>query len=205
MTLKELEMAIRQHNGELLCEEINNEQNTKIVRFSHIVTEPTELNDVPDVGDLREFYSTFGSILFYHDSQSGDAGKYLAPTSTWSELHEYFSGWVEGLAEDDDEDILPDWITTAVVIGETPHSGNYILVPTAGTEAGHVFEFDHDGFEFHYEAESLAQYVAHLLQPNGSKLTEIASHMRFIEDDATAQWWIKELKDNSGYVMQTNI
>ncbi len=204
MTFKELEIAVRQHTGEFLCEEINNEQNTKVVRFSHIVTEPIELNVVPNVGDLREFYSTFGSILFYHDNRSGDASKYLAPTSNWNELHEYFSGWLEGLDEDDREEVLPDWVETAVVIGETPHSGNYILVPTEGAEAGHVFEFDHDGFEFHYEAENLAEYIEHLLQPNGSKLTEIASHMRFIEDDAIAQWWIRELKDNRGHVTQTD-
>ena len=201
---KDLDMAVRQHTGEFLCEEINKERNTKVVRFAHVVAEPVGLDGVPDVGDLREFYSTFGSILFYNDPQSGDAGKHLAPVSAWSELHESFSGWLEGLEEDEREEILPDWIETALVVGETPHSGNYILVPTAGAEAGHVFEFDHDGFELTHEAGSLAEYVECLLKPDSSKLTELASHMRFVQGDAMVQWWIREARDNCGHVVQTD-
>lgn len=204
MTHQDLKMAVRQHAGEFLCEEIHNERNTKVVTFAHVITEPVGLDGVPDVGDLREFYSTFGSILFYHDPRSGDAGKYLAPVSTWSELHEFFSDWIEGLEEDEREEILPEWIETVLVIGETPHSGNYILVPTEGAEAGHVFEFDHDGFEFIHEAGSVVEYVQRLLKPDDSKLTEIASHMRFVESDAMVQWWIRELRDNRGYVAQTD-
>lgn len=203
--LKDLDTAVRQHTGEFLCEEIHNERNTKVVHFAHVATEPTDLDGVPDVGDLREFYSTFGSILFYHDGQSGDAGKYLAPIESWGELQEYFSGWLEGLEEDEGEELLPKWVETALVIGETPQSGNYILVPTEGVEAGHVFEFDHDGFEFCHEADSLGEYVVALMNPNSAKLTEIASHMRFIEGDAMVQWWIRGLKDNRGHMVHTEV
>lgn len=201
--LKELDMAVRQHAGEFLCEEIHNERNTKVVHFAHVATAPSDLDGVPDVGDLREFYSTFGSILFYHDSETGDAGKYLAPIESWAELQEYFSGWLEDLGDEEREEILPEWVETALVIGEIPQSGNYILVPTEGAEAGHVFEFDHDGFEFRHEAASLREYAEHLINPNSAKLTEIAAHMRFIEGDAMVQWWIRELKDNRGHVVQT--
>ncbi|MDX1978101.1 MAG: hypothetical protein SFT94_10550 [Pseudanabaenaceae cyanobacterium bins.68] len=165
-------------------------------------SKPVELDSIPNVGDLREFYSTFGGILFYFDHQSGDAGKYLAPPSAWGELQEHFSSWLEILGEDEREEILPNWIGSALVIGETPRSGDYILIPTEGEVAGHVFEFDHDGFEFHCEAESLATYIEQLLQPSSRKLTEIASHMRFMVDGT--QWWIRELRDNYGHVAQTN-
>ncbi len=202
---KELEMSIRQHTGEILCSQINSKHNTKVVIFTHLVTDPVELDGIPEVGDLREFYSTFGSVLFYYDSRSGDAGKHLAPIVSWSELHECFIEWVEDLDEEEREDMLPNWVETALVIGETPRSGNYILVPTQGDEAGHVFEFDHDGFEFSHEANSLVEYAERLLKPDSSTLTDIASHMRFIEGDPMVQWWIQELKDNRNHVVQTNV
>ena len=202
--MKQIEAAVRQHAGTFLCEEIHKERNTKTVEFRHVVTAPTGIVGVPDVGDLREFYSTFGSILFYQDARSGDAGKYIAPTSAWPELREYFSDWLDDLDDDEREEILPEWLETALVIGETPQSGNYILVATQGREAGYVFEFDHDGFEFVEEAHSISQYIERLLKPDGSKLTEIASHMRFIEGDPMVQWWIRELKDNRGHVVRTD-
>ncbi len=96
--------------------------------------------------------------------------------------------------EDERLEILPDWIDTCLVIGETPHSGNYILVVTKGPAAGRVFEFDHDGYEFIDQADVI-EYVEKLLKPDGIKLTDIASHMRFIEDDPMGQWWIRELRE----------
>ena len=202
--MKQIEEDVRRHVGTFLCEEIHKERNTKTVEFRHVVTESTGIEGVPDVGDLRDFYSTFGSILFYQDPKSRDAGKYLAPVSTWPELHEYFSGWLENLDEDERSEMVPEWVDTALVIGETPSSGNYILIPTEGAEAGWVFEFEHDGFEFIEEARSIAQYVERLLKPSASTLTEIASHMRFIDGDPMVQWWIRELRDNNGHVVRTN-
>lgn len=202
--MKQIEAAVRQHKGTFLCEEIHKERNTKTVEFRHVVTAPTGIDGVPDVGDLREFCSTFGSIVFYQDERSGDAGKYLAPPSEWPQLHEYFSGWLDGLDDDERSEVLPEWVETALVIGETPQSGNYILLATEGPETGRVFEFDHDGFEFVEEARSLAEYVERLLEPDVSTLTEIASHMRFVEgDDHMVQWWIRELRDNRGRVVRT--
>lgn len=203
MTFDELVGAVAQHKGEFLCEEIHKEKNTKTVQFEHVVTPPTDLEDAPEIGDLREFYSHFGSILFYVDPRSGDAGKYLAPRASWTELHEYFSGWLEGIDGDEADEYLPKWIETALVVGETPHSGNYILIPTEGDEAGHVFEFDHDGFEFTLQASSIREYVEALLAPNSTRLTDIASHMRFAEGDRMVQWWIREMKDNRGHFART--
>jgi hypothetical protein len=202
--LTDLENRVRAHAGEFLCERIYNETTTRRVRFAHVVVPPDEPVDVPAAGRLREFYATFGSILFYHDSASGDAGRYLAHPSQWAELQSAFGGWIEGLDEDERRDCLPEWIDTCLVIGETPQSGNYILVPTEGPEAGHVFEFDHDGFEFTEEARDVVAYVEKLLNPDSSTLTGIASHMRFIEGDPMVQWCIREMRDNRGRVVGTH-
>ena len=206
MKLDELERAVREHAGEFLCERIHNEKDTKLVRFAHVVGAPEGgYINVPPVGKLGDFYETFGSIHFYHDEKSGDAGKYLAHPSHWADLHEAFNAWVEDLDEEERRECVPSWIDTCLVIGETPHSGNYILVPTKGPETGHVVEFDHDGFEFTDEAEDIVEYVKKLLKPDSSTLTAIASHMRFIEGDPMVQWWIRELRDNAGRVVATRV
>ncbi len=205
MRLAQLEHAVLAHGGEFQCVQIGAEGNTKRVPFRHAVTPAVEVADLPDVGKLREFYVTFGSILFYCDELSGDAARYLAPVHEWPELQEEFMDWIdlpdEGEVEDD---FPPPWVRTCLVIGETPHSGNYILMPTQGPEAGQVWEFDHDGFEFRCEGKDLVDYVERMLAPNGSRLTDFASSMRFIASDDKAQWWVNELRDNRGLVVSTS-
>lgn len=199
MNLDELEARLRQHQGEFLCECIGQDSMTKRVRFAHVTTPADAGADLPADGRLAEFYARFGSVLFYHDETSGDAARYLAPVSEWATLREDFDGWI---FEPDDED-LPDWLASCLVIGETPQSGNYILFPTEGEAAGQVFEFDHDGMEFQAQGRDVVDYVARLLEPDNARLTDFASHLRFIEADQPAQWWIRSLSDNRGHTAHT--
>jgi hypothetical protein len=203
MNLAELEKAVRGHRGEFLCHRIHNEGNKKTVQVLHVVKSASGHSDVPEAGGLKEFFNRFESIVFYYDPKSRDAGKYIAPPSEWTELQEAFSGWLEALDEEDRSEAVPAWVESCLVIGETPHSGNYILMATRGAERGHIFEFEHDGFEFIHESNDIVSYVEKLLKPDTSLLTEIASHMRFIEGNPREQWWIEEFKDNHGNVVRT--
>ena len=206
MLISDLAVAVREHAGTFLCVEINNEVNTRNVHFTHVVTEPEGLAEAPDVGDLQAFFSQFGSVVFYYDAVSGDAGKYLAPVDSWPELHTYFSGWLDIIPEDEQDDELPPWARSSLVIGGAPQSANYILVPTEGEEAGQVYEFDHDGFVFVHVGYSLADYVQQLLKPNAQTLTDLASHMRFMgHDDSHTQWWIREMRDNRRHTVKTTV
>lgn len=203
MKLIELEKAVLERRGEFLCERINDGNQTRVVRFMHLVTLPEAQADLPTVGRLNDVYDTFGSILFYLDEASGDAGKFLAPPAKWALLHEDFSDWLDDLDEHERQEYLPEWIDACLVIGEIPHSGNYILVPTVGDTAGHVVEFDHDGLEFTDEAPDVVAYIEKLLVPDNATLTSMASHMRFIDGDPMVQWWIREMRDNKGHVART--
>ena len=203
MKLIDLEKAVREHAGEFLCERTNDRKRTKLIQFAHVVCSPLASCALPAIGRLQDFYDTFGSVVFYSDEKSGDAAKHLAPTSEWATLHEYFYGWIENLSDSERQEIVPDWIETCLVIGETPYSGNYILMATEGHSAGRVFEFDHDGFEFEEVAQDLIEYVEKLLKPDVPTLVEFASHMRFIEGDPMVQWWIRELRDNQGHIVTT--
>ncbi|MGV3526614.1 MAG: hypothetical protein ACO1RX_20520 [Candidatus Sericytochromatia bacterium] len=199
----ELANRLRNQTVTLLCEAIHRADQTKQVRVAHVVMPPQPAVEIPDVGDLRAFYAHFGSIAFYHDPLSGDVGRVLAPVTAWPELREGLWGWLDPLDDEARAEILPLWIDTACVMGETPQSGNYLMVPTEGPEAGQVFEFDHDGYLFTPEAASLQAYVERLLKPDSATLTALATHMRFVGPDDTCQWWIREWRDEAGHVVAT--
>lgn len=201
MKLDELAKTVREHSGEFLCKQLRNENNTRLIRFRHDATPPSRGGDIPEIGRLRDFYDTFSSVLFYHEARSEEAARYIAPPAEWDELREQCAGWIEMLDEDD----RPQWVDTALVIGETPRSGNYILMARDGPSAGHVFELDHDGLVFTHAANDLVEYVEKLLALDVEKLTDMASHMRFVVGDPMVQWWIVEMRDNRGRVVRSAV
>jgi hypothetical protein len=203
MKLTELENAVRTHAGEFHCERIHDPATTKVVHFAHLVEPATDVGELPPIGRLAEFYATFGSVAFYHDEVSGDAARHLAAPQAWDELRAGFAMWWEDLDEDELAEFAPEWFTNALVIGETPHSGNYILMATEGAATGQIYEFDHDGYETDYRADDVVQYVEKLLAPDGARLTDFASHQRFIEPGSDVQWWIREMRDNRGHTAST--
>ncbi|WP_018624457.1 SMI1/KNR4 family protein [Kangiella aquimarina] len=202
--ISELKSLIEEHFGVFKCVEIGNENNCKEVSFKHSVGLLKDCSDLPKVGDIPDFYHAFGSLTLYHDEVSGDSAVYIANPKQWPELHNYFSDWVGDLDEDEKEELVPEWVDTCIVIGEIPATGNYLLVPTTGEKTGHVYLFEHDGFEFIELASNIEAYIHRMLNLDSHMLTQIASHMRFIEKDNYNQWWIKELRDNKGNLVKTN-
>lgn len=202
--LEDLRCAVDSHTGHFVCEEIGQEQNTKTVRFRHGGSPPDSALTVPDIPGLKEFYGTYGYLTMYVDEQSGEAAYFLASPSQWSELNECFRPWLEEFDEDEAAGCFPSWINDCIVIGEIPQSGNYLLVPASGPDIGKVFEFDHDGFEFLELGENLPDFVIRMLDLDSFRLTRIASHLRFITAD-NRQWWIKELRDNRGNAILTEV
>ena len=205
MKLEKLEALVQSHSGEFVCEQVNKREVTKIVPFKHLYDTPIASSVVPKVGKLQEFYATFSALLLYFDEKSKDAAIYIANPDQWESLRQNFSVWLESLSEDEKNDMLPKWIGSYHVIGQIPRSGNYILIPAKGKKAGYVFEFEHDGFEFIELAKDIEEYISKMLPPNEQDLTNIASHMRFMEDNPMIQWWIRELRDNKGVVVKTKI
>ncbi|HPG61926.1 MAG TPA: hypothetical protein PK586_07950 [Casimicrobium sp.] len=204
MRMQQLSGAIEAHTGEFHCEQINKPASTKVVTFHHLTERSAlDVHQLPDIGSLRDFYSAFDDVLFYFDEVSGASAKHIVSPACWDELKADFTDWLHTLDEADREKLLPTWIDNCLVVGETPQSGNYVLMPTTGEESGQIFEFDHDGFEFIPAAKNLIEYVEHLLAPDGNQLTEFAAHMRFIEPDSVAQWWVLEMRDNQGRVVKT--
>lgn len=200
---EQLRTAVLAHSGHFECVEIHAEENTKSVPFRHITLAPDSEVSLPNVRGLAAFYSTFNTLRMYFDEESGESAFYIGSPSQWDEFRDQFESWIEGMDDDEMEECVPSWAKDCLVVGEVPRSGNYLLVATSGPEAGSVFEFEHDGFEFIELADSLPNFVHKMLAPKSRDLTEIASHMRFIVGDCSRQWWIKEMRDNKGRRVKT--
>lgn len=203
MLLNDLQHAVTSHTGTFACEALDDASITRTVAFTHQVQPAQARDDLPDLPGLQDFYSTFGGVLFYADAGSGEAAILIAPVEHWPQLRQHFDGWTDGIDEDERREYLPEWVDTALVIGEEPRTGNYLLMPTTGLHAGAVFLFDHDGFEFTEQADDIVSYVWKLLDPDDQALSTMAAHMRFIDDTSPHQWWICELRDNRGNVART--
>ena len=202
--LNNIESVIKQHKGEFFCEAIGMVSKTKMVTFSHSV-EPTEkLSSVPNVGDLRDFYSIFGSLTLFFCPESNEAAFYIAKPSEWSAIDEDFTGWVDYLDEDEEKELLPSWFGSHLVIGEIPASGNYLLSVTSGKELGAIYEFEHDGFEFIRLGSSLEEFIQKAIDPDISAFSAMASHMRFTAANEDQQWWARELRHASGKVIRND-
>jgi len=204
MRLVELEEAVSKHSGVFQCTGRGGDKSvSKTIKFEHNYESPASFSEVPDIGMLKEFYSTFRSLTLYHHKESEEAAFYIASPEEWGSLLEEFSGWIDDLDEDEEEELLPNWIDNFITIGEIPHSGNYLLVPIVGEVSGHIFEFEHDGFEFIDLATNINEFVKHCLNPDSRSLTRMASHLTFVEDDPMQQWWIEEMRDDHGNVVRT--
>ena len=204
MQLIDLRNAVDAHSGIFHCVQIRNQSAAKEVKFIHVYDLPIETQwDFP-IPSLQDFYDTFDNLILYLDPASEDAAFCIASPEKWDSLDNDFRPWLECVGEDEKAELLPVWINDCLVIGEIPKSGNYLLMPRSGEKSGFVFKFEHDGFEFIELAPSLREFVLKALKPSESSLTDMASHMRFVEgDDFSTQWWITEMRDNQGNVVNT--
>ena len=199
--IKKLAEKLKKYSGAFLCEAIDFEDNTKIVEFSHVLEPPIGGSEFPEVGDVSEFYSLIGSLTLYACPESDEAAFYIEHPSQWKSFEEGFADWVDTLGEDEQEEALPSWFGAHKVIGEIPASGNYLLLVTGKDEAGAVYEFEHDGFEFIKLGRSIEEFVLKAIDPDPDALSQIASHMRFVSSASDQQWWIKELHHDFGKVV----
>jgi len=206
MTLLDLKNSLKEHSGVFHCAGRGDRGAAfKDVHFEHVYDPPDPakpVSGIPNLGMLREFYETFGSLTLYLHKESGDAAFYIAKPNEWDGFLECLRDWTDF---DDQPELLPDWLDNCITIGEIPKSGNYLLVPTTGEKAGHIVEFEHDGFEFIDHASNLIDFVIKMLEPDSEALTHMAAHMSFSEGDPWDQWWIEEMCDNKGFVVKTQV
>lgn len=203
MKLLDLEKKIVNHSGVFLCSRIHDKSETKIFPFEHVCGRPSRQYSLMQIGGLNDFYETFDSLHLFFDKVSGEAAIELASPEQWDSLQAEFSNWLDILSQDEKDDILPLWAYNCLVIGEIPNSGNYLLMPKDGDKKGYLFEFEHDGFEFIEHAPNIVEFIIKSLNPDSARLRHMASHMRFVGENPEIQWWIEEMRDNTGKIVKT--
>lgn len=206
MKLSELKSRVESHTGVFLCTQLATEEREKTIPFFHSYENPKEDVSELEIPGFREFYETFERLVLYQVPNIKEAAFYIASPRDWARLDKEFRIWISDLSAEEERDLLPHWIHHSTAIGEIPRSGNYLITPLTGQKSGHIFEFEHDGFEFVELASGLEQFVRVALRPDQSALRAMASHMRFVEEgDYSTQWWIEEMRDSDGRIVSTRI
>lgn len=172
-----------------------------IARIRHETTPPISKEEIeelglqiPEVPQIVEFYKKYGSVRLYCDTvlyeplEGYSSAFYIAHPNEWGRLKEYFGDWLIGLSEEEEAELLPSWINEYIVIGEVPNSGNYFIVPLKGTDAGCVYEFEHDGFEFIKRGSSLNEFTACICTVTDELIKEIRGHTRYFDGKTDMQW-----------------
>lgn len=146
----------------------------------------------PDIPQLAEFYSHYASVRLFVDPIGGDSAFYIASPDEWHGLRKNFEMWMDCLDEDEEEDLLPDWMENYIAIGEVPTSGNYYLMPTKGEHTGKVIHFDHDGFEFTEEGVDMSAFLTRIATVDRALIEEILGHTRYSDGETEIQWLAQE-------------
>ena len=170
-----------------------------VAYIKHVVQPPAPasvlavlLKRLRAVPQLAAFYERYGSVRLYCDTVGSDSAFYIADPDDWASLKIGFRTWLELLSPDEEEELLPDWVDNYIVIGEVPYSGNYFLVPLSGEVTGHVFEFEHDGFEFIDRGKNFDAFLDYVSTVNASLIEDILCHTRYSDGETETQWLAQE-------------
>jgi len=199
---EELELLLERRNQRFICSAAGADPGPK--RFTallrHDVTAPapasvleTLLQRLRNVPQVAAFYERYGSVELYCDTVGVDSAFRIANPDEWSSIREEFTEWLDMLDPDEAQELLPDWIDNYIAIGRVPGAASYFLVPMAGDFMGHVFEFDHDGFEFTHRGDFDA-FLGYLATVDARLLRDILAHTRYSDGETDAQWMPLEYK-----------
>jgi hypothetical protein len=138
--------------------------------------------------EVIEFYKKYGGIDFHRESENGASTLCIHPVQNWDELYSEVSEWFEMIDEDELDESGIDWLESCVVFAEVPSSGNYFLIPTAGSEQGKVIYQDHDGFEPEVYANSFNEFLVKFLSQPIEQVDHLGCYTRYSDGKTNKQW-----------------
>jgi hypothetical protein len=204
-----LDALLKKKNQRFICKDLGWPEPSlerHVAKINHDVTSPLSAEEivnlnaqVPNIPQLVALYSKYGSIRLYCDSVFYEpwgrhsSAFYIAHPDEWEELKDSFNDWI---VDSDEDDFLPSWLDNYIVIGEVPNSGNYFLTPTVGEEAGHVYEFEHDGFEFIKRSDDIEGFIAEISTVNEGLIQEISGHTRYFDGKTDMQWLVERYESD---------
>jgi len=199
MNLKHLEDFLARENQRFVCYAAADEpEATCEVQIEHVVGASLTGDDQQALAaqtgaatELVGFYREFPSLRLYCDTNSSSSAFYLARPRKWDQLKQELMSWIRMLHDEATHGALPDWLGDAVVFGEIPEASNYLLMPSAGPDAGKVFLFDHSDLTFTEQAPGFVAYLEKITTPDAGLLAEIRKHTQY-SDGSTATKWLPQ-------------
>jgi hypothetical protein len=148
---------------------------------------------VGDLPHVLEFYRTYGGLTLFQSAREepgvGCAAAYwIAPPSDWRRIRSEVDDWFEMLDDDERPEILPEWVSNFVAIGQVPNSATFYLLPLEGADRGKVFEFSHDGFQFLELGVDFEDFVSWLARTDEEHLQRIGGDNRYYDGKSSKQW-----------------
>jgi len=180
----------------LRCEEVSGVvDDYLLVELDHRTTSGLSKGELAELkkqlgeqDELYDYLSKYSSLQLYRDVRTGEYAYYLAPPKEWEAIHENFREWFEDFSDIERGDIFPIWVNDAFAFGEMVSSGNYYLYIFRNDLKGHVFEFEHDGFEFNQVASRLSDFIKMLCEPTDDTVRDLRSYVRYSDGKTEYQW-----------------
>jgi len=175
---------------------------TKGMAVQHEIAPPLSSDDLEalesDYGHLKQLmalYRRTADMKLYRGPGINNFAFHIAHPARWSELKIEFEVRLAELRDDEKGAIVPAWISQDfIVFGNIPASGNCFIMPVTGDEAGSVYEFEWDSYEFFKEAEQLNAFIDRICSMDQTLLCRVASHMRYIDENTGLQWYIEKYR-----------
>ena len=171
---------------------------TFLAKVRHILNRPASAKAIAQIhrilgryaDQVATFYERHNGFVLYRDMLSEAAGIELLPVAKWKRATGDMLSTFDYLADDPAND--PDHILTGIAIAESPHSGNYFVMPVEGPAAGKIFYADHDGWYESAFASDFHKFLVHVTrQPVNLLNEELGCYTRY-SDCKTDKQWIPE-------------
>jgi len=169
--------------------------------------------------DFAACYARFDGAALFVDERSGKPVIDLAPVERWDDLTDQFRGVLEDLdvfTDDDDEDEdealfgedadqeefddedyepedeseLPDWVESAVAIGEVAPSGSLFLVATEGEHCGNIYLFDLDLGAPELFATCFTEFLARIVYADAPRMLRYLTTEFEFDESAPPSYWV---------------
>ena len=191
--IDKLDALLKRKNQRFVCRDTGwpeSGPDRHIAYIEHVVGPPAPasvlailLKRLRSLPQLAAFYERYGSVRLYCDTVGSDSAFYIADPDEWASLKTAFCDWIDLLDPEEEKELLPVWIDNYIVVGEIPMSGNYFLVPMSGETAGHVFEFDHDGFEFTDRGKDFDEFLDYVSTVDANFDRDILGNTRYSDGE----------------------
>lgn len=138
--------------------------------------------------ELKNFYEAYGSIEIFAIDDTFGSGIFIESPDQWEVMSNEVESWLEPDGVSVEDNIVPEWFPSSIVIGYIGAAAIYFLLVTEGENVGCIYTFDHDGLTFEKAAASFEELIS-ILAGNDEKLIR---YLRLVISSYYGSGWTAE-------------